>query len=258
MHSREEHLEIDARFRGKPGQRFAASVPVEVAGQGVEIPDADLGGLHREVEALLGLDLSSPRADLLGHVGRHGHQAADSTLLADGLEVEAEDAFLPLSRVVAIERDAHLGGEEGLAGAIDAVEDIEEALSFELGQDLAEGAADEVLAADEALVARIREQEDVLRAAPGGDRHRRLVEELGDASALVLGLGARGLLGGERACQLLLGLAGGPQEARAVLVPKANLCPRIEGVRRQILGVFVRKNRRHSGSEAESKTRAGR
>ncbi|MNS44464.1 hypothetical protein D3C72_769070 [compost metagenome] len=127
-------------------------------------------GLHQPgvgLEGLGGGEDALAREHLLGDLGAGGHQAVDGALgVAQRLVDEVPVGGLPPA--VTLQLDHDLVADEGAARGVDALEQLEEALALELGRDLAQGLADNVVLPDGLAVERVGEGEDHLGAAQDG------------------------------------------------------------------------------------------
>jgi hypothetical protein len=134
-------------------------------------------GLH---EGLLG-------AFAFGDVDAEHDDAGDGAVgFTSGLIDEVEETLFKRLGGGAGEMDGGAASDEGFVGSVDFVQKGEEALSFGLGQGFANGFADEIALAHELLVERIDHFEDEIGAAEDGEEGGRLLEEIGEAFALLL------------------------------------------------------------------------
>jgi hypothetical protein len=127
-------------------------------------------GLGEEGRAALErLDAAAGR-HLGADVGADGEQAGDpAVVVAQRLDHEADEG-LALGAVAQRSRGRHLAGVGRLAAGVDVVEDPVDLAVLELGEGLAEAAADQRTAGEEPLVRLVGEGEDVLGPVENADR----------------------------------------------------------------------------------------
>src|SRR6185312_7038019 len=93
---------------------------------------------------------------------------------------EVEITEFELLRTAARQLHRCAAADEGLAGLVDAVEQVAEALFLRFGQGLAQRLADDDAMPDEVLVGRVGHFADVLGPAEHGEKSGRLLEEIGE------------------------------------------------------------------------------
>ena len=151
---------------------------------------ADCRELLRLQEGLLG-------APALGDVDAEYDDAGDGSVgLAAGLIHEVQIARFKRGRAAAGELDGGASSDVGSTGSINRIEKGKEPLSFGLGHGLAESLAEHRALADKILIRGIDHLENVVRAPQQSEEGGGLLEEVGEAFALLLQL----RFGNDRAC----------------------------------------------------------
>jgi hypothetical protein len=131
---------------------------------------------HAGVAGIAGLDRR--RGEIgLGDVVALAEDAGDpSGLVPDGLVDEVEEDLLRRFGRRGVQAGRDMAGDEALAGGVDLVEPLVEALSLEFGKHIADGPADEVAVAEQAAVGLVDELEPVLGSVQDRDEAGRLLE----------------------------------------------------------------------------------
>ena len=176
---------------------------------------------------------------------------------AEGLIHQVDKALFRHAAGVAAEQGADRAAGEGPTGLANAVEQFEEALTFDIGQRGADGLAHEIALADQFTIGVVGEFEAKLRPAQHGHEAGRALEKIGEEGALrfqrAVGCAelflrvAQRTLGGDPPCGFdcrdehaadAVGRGGvghgAVAEGEVALVPLAAVTPETEG---QVFGV---------------------
>ena len=149
---------------------------------------AQLVAEHRE-ELVLGpvgrLRLPAGLGQLRDLEDDDGDAVHAPAFVEDRLIDEIEKNLLRL-RLAAGQQQAHRTADEGLAGCMDAIEQLIDPLIRQLGQRLANRFSEHGTIRHELEVGRVGQLVDVLRAAQDGDSHRSVLEDAREAAGMQL------------------------------------------------------------------------
>jgi hypothetical protein len=124
-------------------------------------------------------------ADAVRDVGTFHEDAGNAAVLVrDGLVHEIGERLLQRRVGGALDHEAQPAADEGFAGAVNLVEQLDEALADELGQGVQQWLADDVAVPDELQVGVVDQFEAVVRPAQHAHEAGRLLEEPAEAPAL--------------------------------------------------------------------------
>ncbi len=156
-------------------------------GIGIDTARRLLGQRIEEAQALLVFTQRQVGPGTLGDIVALDEDAADVAIdIGDRLEDEIQHAVFFRCAAGALQTDVNAGTDEGLAAAVDPVEDFDEALALHFRQRIAHRLADDLALADEPAVGRVDHFEYVLGAAQHRHHSRRLLEHLLQSGLLAL------------------------------------------------------------------------